>query len=88
MKTNKQQIETKFDRDLDPYAEHRIFPGCWDLTELPELPENPEIEAPALDYEAGSPVDHELPPGALDEWHLAAYFDEHLGRKRQGWSAY
>jgi hypothetical protein len=88
MKTNKQQTETKFDRDLDPFAEHRIFPGYWDLTDMPDLPENPDDWALPQDSETGFAVDHGLAPGAMDEWHLAAYFDEHLGRKRRGWSAY
>lgn len=88
MKTNKQQTETKFDRDLDPFAEHRIFPGYWDLTDMPDLPENLEAEAFTADAEAGSPIDHGLAPGAMDEWHLAAYFDEYLALKRRGWSAY
>jgi hypothetical protein len=89
MKTNKQQTETKFDRDLDPYDETRIFPGYWDLSDMPDLPEIQEMESLAQDEDGSSQVeDHGLAPGAMDEWHLAAYFDEYLARKRRGWSAY
>lgn len=87
MKTDKQQIETKFDRDLDPYADTRTFPGNWDLSDLPQLenqaglPDSQEGDGPAT-------IDPGLEPGAMDEWHLAAYFEEPAARKRRGWSAY
>ena len=88
MKTTKQQTEVKFDRDLDPYAETGIYPGYWDLSDIPELPENLENGLEASQGEESTPIDHGLAPGAMDEWHLAAYFEEHPTRHRRGWSAY
>jgi len=88
MKTNKQQTETSFDRDLDPYAETRIYPGSWDLSDLPEKLERVEAEMLTGEESERMLIDHGLPPGAMDEWHLAAYFEEHPARYRRGWSAY
>jgi hypothetical protein len=102
MKTEKKQIETKFDRDLDPYAETRIFPGDWDLSDLPQLPESQAGSSESLAEDGSITIDPGLEPGAMDEWHLAmdewhlamdewhlaAYFEEHVARKRRGWSAY
>lgn len=88
MKITKQQTEIKFDRDLDPYAETGFYPGRWDLSEMPELPENRADDQEPWRDDESPPVDHGLAPGAMDEWHLASYFEERPTRHRRGWSAY
>ena len=88
MNTDKEQIETNFRRGLDPFADTRTFPGEWDLSDMPPLPENQADGSENQDESDSLTIDHGLEPGAMDEWHLAAYFDEHIARKRRGWSAY
>jgi hypothetical protein len=101
MKTEKKQIETKFDRDLDPFADTRTFPRNWDLSDMPQLPES-QADSPGSQADGQAMIDHGLEPGAIDEWHLsmdewhlamnewhlAAAFEEHTAYKRRGWSAY
>ncbi len=88
MNTNKRQTETKFDRDLDPYADQRIFPGQWDLSDMPAMTDSPEDPGLFPEEDDWDIPDHGLAPGAMDEWHLAAYFDDHPARHRRDWSAY